>query len=144
MIASFKWENVNMKQKIDYRNVEECLHATYKDMKDMTLEDAIFILSEPVRKYHEAKCDSEKMNLPRARTIKAYELVIEAAKAVNMREKVKEYIAELDEEISRCEKLYEDSSINYSDPTRSLATQCRVETLVQVKCDLESRLEELE
>ena len=61
----------------------------------------------------------------------------------DMREKVKEYIAELDEEISRCEKLYEENSVNYSDPTRSLATQCRVETLVQVKCDLESRLEEL-
>lgn len=61
----------------------------------------------------------------------------------DMREKVKEYIAELDEEISRCEKLYEENSVNYSDPTRSLVTQCRVETLVRVKCDLESRLEEL-
>lgn len=61
----------------------------------------------------------------------------------DMRDKVKEYIAELDEEISRCEKLYEDSSVNYSDPTRSLAIQCRIETLSQVKGDLESRLEEL-
>ena len=41
------------------------------------------------------------------------------------------------------EKLYEDVSVGYSDPTRSLAIQCRIETLVQVKCDLESRLEEL-
>ena len=61
----------------------------------------------------------------------------------DMREKVKEYIDELEEEISRCEKLYEDVSVGYSDPTRSLAIQCRIETLVQVKCDLESRLEEL-
>ena len=69
-----------MKQKLNYRNAEECLHATYEDMKDMTLDDAIFILSEPVRKYHEAKNDSERINLPRAKLIKAYELVIEAAK----------------------------------------------------------------
>ena len=26
-------ENVNMKQKINYRNAGECLHATYKDME---------------------------------------------------------------------------------------------------------------
>lgn len=69
-----------MKRKMDYRNGEECLHTTYKDMKDMTLDDAVFILSESVRRYHEAKNDSERINLPRARTIKAYELVIEAAK----------------------------------------------------------------
>ena len=61
----------------------------------------------------------------------------------DMREKVREYISELEEEISRCEKLYEDVSVGYSDPTRSLAIQCRIETLLQVKGDLESRLEEL-
>lgn len=61
----------------------------------------------------------------------------------DMREKVKEYIGELDEEIIRCEKLYEDVSVGYSDPTRSLTIQCRIETLSQVKGDLESRLEEL-
>ena len=69
-----------MKRKLNYRNAEECRYATYKDMDDMTLEDAIFILSEPVRKYHEAKNDKERINLPRARLIKAYELVIEDAK----------------------------------------------------------------
>ena len=61
----------------------------------------------------------------------------------DMREKIKEYIAELNKEISRCEKLYEDLSINYSDPTNSLVVQCRIETLIQVKGDLQSRLEEL-
>lgn len=61
----------------------------------------------------------------------------------DMREKMKEYISELDVEIIRCEKLYEDVSVDYSDPTRSLTIQCRIETLSQVKGDLESRLEEL-
>lgn len=61
----------------------------------------------------------------------------------DMREKIREYIGELDEEISRCEKLYEEVSVGYSDPTRSLTIQCRIETLSQVKGDLQSRLEEL-
>jgi len=65
---------------MNYRNGEECLHATYEDMKDMTLEDAIFILSEPIKKYHEAKTNAERVNLPRPRLIKAYELVLEALK----------------------------------------------------------------
>lgn len=69
-----------MKQKLNYRNAEDCLHATYEDMKDMTLDDAVFILSESVRKYHEAKNDSERINMPRPRLIKAYELIIDAAK----------------------------------------------------------------
>lgn len=69
-----------MKQKLNYRNAEDCLHATYEDMEDMTLDDAVFILSESVRKYHEAKNDSERINMPRPRLIKAYELIIDAAK----------------------------------------------------------------
>lgn len=130
-----------MKHKLNYRNAEECRYAKYKDMKDMTLDDAIFILSEPVRKYHEAKCDREKMNLPRAKLIKAYELVIEAAKAVNMRDKVKEYITELNEEISRCEMWIEENiSVEACAVT---AVETRLQTLNEVKCDLESRLEEL-
>ena len=79
-----------MKQKLNYRNAEDCLHATYEDMKDMTLDDAIFILLEPVIKYHEAKKDSERINLPRPRLIKSYELVIDAAKKseINILEKM--------------------------------------------------------
>ena len=69
-----------MKQKLNYKNGEECLHATYEDMEDMTLDDAIFILSEFVRKYHESNNDRERINLPRARIIKSYELVIAADK----------------------------------------------------------------
>ena len=79
-----------MKQKLNYRNAEECRYATYEDMKDMKLDDAIFILLEPVIKYHEAKKDSERINLPRPRLIKAYELVIDAAKKseINILEKM--------------------------------------------------------
>lgn len=123
-----------MKHKINYRNAEEYLHATYEDMDGMTLDDAIIILSEPVRKYHKAKNDREHINLSRPRMIKAFEIVIEAAKTVNMRGKVREYIAELDEEIERCELILRNTS--------DLIAESRLETLVEVKNDLKNRLEE--
>ena len=66
---------------MNYRNGEECLHASYEDMKDMTLEDAIYILSQPVQKFHKAKSDTERINLPRPRLIRAYELVLEVLEA---------------------------------------------------------------
>lgn len=79
-----------MKQKLNYKNGEVCLHATYKDMEDMTLDDAVFILSESVRKYHETRKYSERINLLRPKLIKAYELVIDAAKKseINILEKM--------------------------------------------------------
>ena len=129
-----------MKQKINYRNAEECLHATYNDMKAMTLDDAVFILSEIVRKYHEAKKDSERINLPRPRLIKVYELVIEAAKKVNMREKIREYISELDAEYDRCMTWIEEHMDG--EACQVSAMEMRAKTLNEVKNDLESRLEE--
>lgn len=130
-----------MKQKINYRNAEECLHATYNDMKAMTLDDAVFILSEIVRKYHEAKKDSERINLPRPRLIKVYELVIEAAKKVNMREKIREYISELDAEYDRCMEWVEEHMDG--EACQVSAIEMRAKTLMEVKNDLQSRLEEL-
>lgn len=130
-----------MKQKINYRNAEECLHATYNDMKAMTLDDAVFILSEIVRKYHEAKKDSERINLPRPRLIKVYELVIEAAKKVNMREKIREYISELDTEYGRCMEWVEEHMDG--EACQVSAMEMRAKTLMEIKNDLKSRLEEL-
>ena len=130
-----------MKQKLNYRNAEECLHATYKDMEGMTLDDAVFILSEPVRKYHEAKSDKERINLPRPRMIKAYELLIDKVNQPDMREKVKEYISELDAEYDRCmdwiEEHMDDEACQVS------AMEMRAKTLMEVKNDLQGRLEEL-
>ena len=67
------------KKKIDYRNAEECRYLSYKDMNGMTLEDAIYIVSKPVSEYHKAKNDREREWLPRARLIRAFELLLEAA-----------------------------------------------------------------
>ena len=138
-----------MKQKIDYRNAGECLHATYKDMEGMTLDDAVFILSEHVRKYHEAKSDKERINLPRARMIRSYELLIDKVNQPDMREKVKEYISELNSEYDRCIEQAESILSEIGDydekpmPSNYIKLVERAETLNEVKCDLESRLEEM-
>ena len=130
-----------MKQKINYRNAGECLHATYKDMEGMTLDDAVFILSEPVRKYHEAKSDKERINLPRPRMIKAYELLIDKVNQPDMREKVKEYISELDAEYDRCMDWIEEHMDG--EACQVSAIEMRAKTLMEVKNDLQGRLEEL-
>lgn len=60
----------------------------------------------------------------------------------DMREKVREYIEELDAEIDRCHKLAEQNM----DDEATTATEMmvvRVQVLTEVKNDLESRLEEL-
>ena len=130
-----------MKQKLNYRNAEECRYATYEDMKDMKLDDAIFILSEPVRKYHEAKNDRERTNLPRARIIKAYEIMLNIVKQPDMKEKVNEYVGELDAEYDRCMDWIEEHMD--CEVCQVSAMEMRAKTLMEVKNDLESRLEEL-
>ena len=70
----------------------------------------------------------------------------------DMREKVKEYISELEAEIDRLDKILEDM---ITEPEKETVDQrqkdkinfeiikSRAHTLMDVKCDLESRLEEL-
>lgn len=60
----------------------------------------------------------------------------------DMREKVREYISELDVEIKRCTKIAEQ---NMEDDATTLAEMmfARMQTLMEVKDDLQGRLEEL-
>ena len=60
----------------------------------------------------------------------------------DMREKVMEYIDELDVEIKRCTKI---AKQNMEDDATTLAEMmfARMQTLMEVKDDLQSRLEEL-
>ena len=60
----------------------------------------------------------------------------------DMREKIKEYISELDTEIERCHNLAE-QNIKDDSATISEMMMVRVQILMEVKNDLESRLEEL-
>ena len=60
----------------------------------------------------------------------------------DMREKVREYISELDVEIKRCKKI---AKQNMEDDATTLAEMmfARMQTLMEVKDDLQGRLEEL-
>lgn len=70
----------------------------------------------------------------------------------DMREKIKEYISELDAEIDRCTKLVEDkmkelkdSNLieSYTKGVEYVRIESRLQTLAEVKNDLQGRLEEL-
>lgn len=70
----------------------------------------------------------------------------------DMREKVKEYITEIQEEIDRCVKLIEDkfaelgndaAKDTYSCGIEYAKIESRIETLGQVQNDLKNRLEEV-
>lgn len=70
----------------------------------------------------------------------------------DMREKVKEYISEIQEEIDRCIKLIEDKFVELGNDAAKEAYSCgieyariesRIETLGQVQNDLKNRLEEV-
>lgn len=60
----------------------------------------------------------------------------------DMREKVKEYISELNAEIDRCTKLIE-NKINEWNEYEFIKMKLRVQILMEVKNDLQGRLEEL-
>lgn len=75
-----------MNKKIDYRDAELCRNLSYEDMSDMTLEDAIYIVQSPVIAYHTAKTENDRMWLPRARMIRAFELLLEVAN-INVNDK---------------------------------------------------------
>ena len=60
----------------------------------------------------------------------------------DMREKVKEYISELDVEIDRCHKLAEQNMENDSTNLAEMML-VRVQTITEVKNDLRGRLDEL-
>lgn len=58
-----------------------------------------------------------------------------------MREKVKKYISEIQDEIDRC-TLYVEEHINGENMNIAIM-ESRIETLVEVKNDLQSRLDEV-
>lgn len=62
----------------------------------------------------------------------------------DMREKVKEYIGELEEEIQRCLNIMIDLTVrNRLKDMKQIELETRIQTLDEVKNDLKNRLEEL-
>lgn len=69
----------------------------------------------------------------------------------NMREKVREYVSDIQEEIDRCVKIIEDKFVElgndaakevYSNGIEYAKIESRIQTLTEVQNDLNSRLEE--
>lgn len=76
------------------------------------------------------------------------EVALDVLSKPDMREKVKEYISELDAEIDRCNREMEEleSDETVIDEVRDKVELCnitRIQTLTDVKNDLQGRLEEL-
>lgn len=101
--------------------------------------------SEAINRLRETKRDAlaNSCNIEIGR--RELEVALKALEIVNdelpdMREKVKEYISELDIEIDRCRQEAVNHSASKIDYMRYMV---RLETLVQVKSDLQGRLEEL-
>ena len=69
------------------------------------------------------------------------EVALDALSRPDMREKVREYIDELDAEYDRCTDWIEEHMD--SEACQVSAMETRAKTLMEVKNDLESRLEEL-
>ena len=70
----------------------------------------------------------------------------------DMREKVKEYISEIQEEIDRCVKIIEDKFVELGNDAAKEVYSCgveyaqiesRIQTLREVQNDLKNRLEEV-
>lgn len=86
--------------------------------------------------YGEADVESNKQMQKPLEKLYQYE------KQPNMREKVKEYIGELDTEIDRLERDLEKQMIFNVETTKVAITESRMKTLIDVKTDLEGRLME--
>ena len=71
---------------IDYKNAENCINLRYKDTVDMSVDDAIFILSKWVERFHEASSSGSDMTwLPRPILIRAYEIAIACMRMSKMK-----------------------------------------------------------
>lgn len=136
---------------------------TYEDYNDTDIysyvvlkkEGNIYYIAEYYNKFIQCeekyladawvKCDVKEelgINIKEWKTTKIYD-----AQTPDMREKVKEYISELDTEIDRCHK--EISNLSYDEVQARVnraeinVYMSRANTLTEVKNDLQSKLDEL-
>lgn len=130
---------------------------TYEDYNDedtycyvvLRREGNIYYISEYYDRFYQyqevclgrgwVRCDVKAelgIDIEEWRTKKIY-----GAQMPDMRLKVEEYITELDQEIDRCTLWIEDNMSGDACPVSEMIV--RVQTLTEVKNDLQSRLEEL-
>lgn len=116
--AIINWNNFNVGDAFYTENIYRCV------MVDHVMKRIIFVTEEKYKNEFELRYNNNKHKKP------------------DMREKIKEYIGELDTEIDRLESDLEKQMIFDVETTKVAIAESRMKTLIDVKTDLEGRLME--
>lgn len=117
--AIINWNNFNVGDAFYTENIYRCV------MVDHEMKRIMFVTEEEYKNEFELKYNNNKYKKP------------------DMREKIKEYIGELDTEIDRLERNLEKQMIFNVDANKVAMTELRMKTLIEVENDLNGRLEEV-
>lgn len=116
--AIINWNNFNVGDAFYTENIYRCV------IVDHVMKRIIFVTEEKYKNEFELRYNNNKHKKP------------------DMREKIKEYIGELDTEIDRLESDLEKQMIFDVETTKVAIAESRMKTLIDVKTDLEGRLME--
>lgn len=117
--AIINWNNFNVGDAFYTENIYRCA------MVDHVMKRIIFVTEEEYKNEFELRYNSKKYKKP------------------DMREKVREYITELDAEIDRLESDLEKQMTYNAEACKVTETESRLNAIIEVKNDLLGRLEEV-
>ena len=117
--AIINWNNFNVGDAFYTENIYRCV------MVDHVMKRIMFVTEEEYKNEFELKYNNNKYKKP------------------DMREKIKEYIGELDTEIDRLESDLEKQMTYNVEACKVTATESRLNAIIEVKNDLLGRLKEV-
>ena len=117
--AIINWNNFNVGDAFYTENIYRCA------MVDHVMKRIIFVTEEEYKNEFELRYNSKKYKKP------------------DMREKVREYITELDAEIDRLESDLEKQMTYNAEACKVTETESRLNAIIEVKNDLLGRLKEV-
>lgn len=117
--AIINWNNFNVGDAFYTENIYRCV------MVDHVIKRIMFVTEEEYKNEFELKYNNNKYKKP------------------NMREKIKEYIGELDTKIDRLESDLEKQMTYNVEACKVTATESRLNAIIEVKNDLLGRMEEV-
>lgn len=122
--------------KYDFRMTEI---GRFDDMAVISLSGSVFQIDNNNRFYYCPKCGRKLTK----ENFKGTDFGNMDQDKPNMREKIKEYIGELDTEIDRLESDLEKQMTYNAEACKVTATESRLNAIIEVKNDLLGRLEEV-
>lgn len=122
--------------KYDFRMTEI---GRFDDMAVISLSGSVFQIDNNNRFYYCPKCGRKLTK----ENFKGTDFGNMNQDKPNMREKIKEYIGELDTEIDRLESDLEKQMTYNAEACKVTATESRLNAIIEVKNDLLGRLEEV-